>query len=62
MTEDPYVVTVKLKKTKGPKKTKDAKGPVIRDNILELHVGSQLSSNSDSSSEQQEEFSEAPSS
>jgi hypothetical protein len=42
LTEDPYVVTVKPKMTKGPKKTKAMKVPVIWDNIPELRLGLQF--------------------
>jgi hypothetical protein len=49
---DPYVVTVKPKKTKGTRETRSSKGLSIRDNLPELPMGSQPSSGSDSDFEQ----------
>ena len=44
LTEDPCVVMIKQKKTKGTRKTKDSQVLVIRDEVPELPIGSQLSS------------------
>lgn len=51
------MVTVKLKKSKGPKWTM-AKSPIIWDTVPEVPAGSQQ--DSESCSEQQEQSSEAP--